>query len=178
MEMRGEIKGLEAALKNLEEAFPKQAEEQRRLLNRAMAGSARKSMLPLAKSLALVGDGSGALSESLALRATSKGAAMRKGAAASMQITPVRDNKKAIAKYIAFYKKNSNMGTKELLSGIRHGHLIEFGTARTAAYPYLYPAMAQGKSAYISIFAGILENRIAAKVRSNARRNQRKRAKR
>ena len=174
MEIKGEIKGLEAAMRNLTATFPKQAEEQRRLLNRAMGASARKSMLPIAKSLALLGDGSGALSESLAVRAVSKSAARRKGAAASMQIMPFRYDRKAIALYENFYYKNKgkNIGLKRFADGIRHGHLVEFGTKHSAAQPYLYPAMAQGKSAYINVFAEALEKKIMAKVRANARKNK------
>ena len=174
MEMNAKIHGLEDALKAMEAAFPKNADKARSLLNQTMSGSARKSILPMAKVLALVGDGSGALSESLAPRAVGKTRAAQAGHAARIQITPVRYNKKAIAMYSAFYYKKS-VGLGRVAEGIRHGHLVEFGHKdrngnHVAAKPFLYPALKAGKSAYIGLFAAIMKNKIAAAVRHRAKK--------
>lgn len=169
IEFTGKVHGVKSVMKTLRAAFPKNAEQQRRLLNQAMSGSARGSILPIAKALALIGDGSGALSESLAPRAVSKSRAMRKGAAASVQITPVRYNKKAMAMYSAFYFGRGTHVTR-LAEGIRHGHLVEFGTKHSAAYPFLYPALKSGRAGYINIFAETLEKKIAAAVKRKAKK--------
>ncbi len=169
MEVTAKIEGLEAVLRTMEQAFPKNAKVARSLLNQTMSGSSRKSILPMAKSLALIGDGSGALSQSLAPRAVSASRARRKGKSASVEITPVRYDKEAIAKYTRHYYKGGTTVAR-VAEGIRHGHLVEFGTVRSQAYPFLYPALRAGKSAYIGLFAQTLEKKIMARVRREAKK--------
>lgn len=175
MEPTVRIKGLKEAMRAMEKAFPKNADKARSLLNQTMSGAARKSILPIAKANALIGDGSGALSESLAMRAVGKSRVRRKGAAASVQVTPVRYNPKAIAMYTAHYYAGQKMQIGRLkldrvAEGIRHGHLVEFGTRHHGAFPFLYPALKSGRSGYIKFFAATLERKIAAAVRHEARK--------
>jgi hypothetical protein len=167
-----ELKGLEDALRTMERAFPNDAKIQQQLLHGAMGGSARKSLLPFAKQLAQRGDSSGSLSEALKVRVRPK--RRRSGVAGGMEITPVRYDKKAIAKYIQHYYaakgKNIPLGG---IDGIRHGHLVEFGTKHHPAYPFLWPATGMSKQ-YRQLFAGELKKRIESRVRREARKRNTK----
>ena len=172
MEGSVKIKGLDAAMKAMGEAFPSNPEQQRRLLNQAQSGSAKKSIVPIAKDLALTGDSSGALSESIGVRAVSRSRALRKGVTSSVQVTPVRSNRKAIALYIQHYYNRVGRAapTGIVTSGIRHGHLVEFGTVKAAAKPFLWPALTAGKAQYIREFSTFLKKKTEAAVRRAARK--------
>ena len=167
MEGKVKIKGLKEAMTAMRAAFPDNPEQQRRLLNTTISGAARDTILPMAKSLADQGDGSGALSEALAPRAVSKSRARLRGKTASVQITPVRANRKATALYINHYYTRHGRSPKTdiVTSGIRHGHLIEFGTVKQAARPFLWPAARSRKGAYINVFAKVLRKKTEAAVR-------------
>ena len=155
MEGKAQIVGLKEAMKSLQAAFPDNVKVQSQIINGAMGGSARKSFLPVAKQLAMRGDGSGALSESLGVRAQK--ASRRKGKAGGMEVVPVRSNRKALAKYINFYytARGKTPPANILTSGIRHGHLVEFGVPRKgiAANPFLWPAT-MATSKYRALYAG------------------------
>jgi len=176
MKMSAKMDGLEGAMKALEAAFPYDYKIQSQMINGAMGGAARKSILPIAKQMAKTGDGSGSLSEAMGVRAQK--ARRRKGKAGGMQVLPVRFNKKAIAMYIQHYytSRGKNPPANILSSGIRHGHLVEFGTvagkkhAATAAKPFLWPAAAAGKTKYISLFAKELKKRIESRVKREAKK--------
>jgi len=169
-EFGAKLVGLEEALKAMQAAFPGDIKKQQRLLNGAMSGAARKSILPMAKQLAKRGDSSGALSESLNVRAM--GRRKRAGKAAGMEVVPVRSNLKALAKYIQFYYTSRGKAPPSsiLTSGIRHGHLVEFGTAKTSAFPFLWPAAQAQASNYKQLFALFLKKRIEAAVRKAAKK--------
>lgn len=179
MDFKGELRGLDDAMRALQAAFPDNPKRQQQLVHGAMGGSARKSMLPIAKQLAKRGDSSGALSESLAVRVQPK--RKRHGKAGGMEITPVRHNKKAIALYIEHYftsqGKTAPLGI--VASGIRHGHLVEFGhnlkrngrvIGHVSAQPYLWPAGLAGSADYRNLFAGELKKRIESAVKRAARK--------
>lgn len=172
MEGTARIEGLEAAMKAMGAAFPKNPEQQRRILNQSISFAARKSIIPRAKQLALKGDGSGALSESIAPRAVSRARALRRGKTASVQVTPVRGNRKAIAMYIAHYRRNS---AAQVVSGIRHGHLVEFGHRTrsggfVSAKPFLWPAAVAGMSGYRKNFAASIKRKTELAVRRARRK--------
>ena len=178
MEGKADIVGLKDAMRTLQAVFPDDYKKQSRLVNGAMGGSARKSFLPIAKQLALRGDGSGALSESLAVRAQK--ANKRKGKAGGMEVVPVRYSLKAMAKYISHYYtsrgKNMPLGG---IDGIRHGHLVEFGFVHkksgqhVPARPYLWPSTVAIPK-YRDMFASELKKRIAATVKREAKKRAKK----
>lgn len=170
MEGTAKIEGLEAAMKSMQTAFPDNIKQQARIVNGAMGGAARKSILPIAKQLALNGDGSGALSDSLGVRAQK--ARSRKGKAGGMMVVPVRSDKKALAKYIDFYftAQGKTPPADIVTQGIRHGHLIEFGTSKISSRAYLWPAAQSGLSMYINLFAGEMRKRTEAAVKREAKK--------
>ena len=174
MEGSAKIKGLESALKSMQSAFPDDFKKQSQMINGSMGSAARKSILPIAKLNAMAGDGSGALSEALNVRAQK--AKKRRGKAGGMQIVPVRHDKKAIAKYISFYYtaqgKNAPIGI--VANGIRHGHLVEFGTVKQSASPFLWPAGESGQALYISMFAGEMKKKTESAVKRAAKKAAKK----
>lgn len=177
MELAAKIEGLEPALAALRAAFPDSPRRQRSLLNQTMSGAARKTIIPMAKQLARQGDGSGALSEAIAPRAVSLSKALARGKSAIIEITPVRSNRKAMAMYIAHYytARGKTASAKLVTSGIRHGHLVEFGHATrgggfVSARPFLWPAGTAGAGDYRRLFADMLRRKIEAAVRRKRRR--------
>jgi len=177
--MEGSVKitGLKEAMKAMQAAFPKNPKQQRGLLNSAMRAAAKGTMLSTAKSLALRGDGSGALSESLGIRVQSR-AKMRTKAlvAAGIELVPIRDNAKAMALYINHYytARGKTTPAKVVASGIRHGHLVEFGTVKTSARPFLWPAAQAGSAGYITKFSAVLKKKTEAAVRRRAKKAAKK----
>ena len=57
-----------------------------------------------------------------------------------------------------------------MTSGIRHGHLVEFGTKKTSPQAFLWPAAKAGFPKYKTLFAGELKKRIEARVKREARK--------
>ena len=158
-------------------AFPANPEQQRRILNQSISGAARKTIVRAAKSLAHRGDGSGALAESIAPRALSRSTALSRGAVSSIVVTPVRSNKKAIGMYIAhYYTSRGRVPPASILtSGIRYGHLVEFGHATrgggfVGAHPFLWPAATSQSGAYKQQVAVSLKRKIELAVRRKAKK--------
>ena len=147
------IEGLEDAMKAMLAAFPANERRQRGILNASIRSAATNTILNDAKQRAKIGDGSGALSESLGIRATSKRKLKAKRVVAGVEIVPVRSNMKAMAMYIQHYysAKGKTAPAKMLTSGVRHGHLVEIGSVNNSAKPFLWPAAESQKSAYISV---------------------------
>ena len=175
MSFNGKVKieGLKEAVSAMENAFPKDPKTQQRLLNRTISAAARPTIMRAAKLLADQTDGSGALSDSIQPRAISRGKALARRVAASIEITPVRKSPRAIAKYVQFYYK-AGTSMDVILFGLRHGHLVEFGFHHpngedVAARPFLAPAMSNHQ-AYVSRFAKILRRKIELEV--NRRRKK------
>jgi hypothetical protein len=172
VEGTAKIEGLEAAMKAMQAAFPAEPKKQRQILNGAMGASARKSMVPIAKQLALAGDGSGALSEAIAVRNMSARTLRKVRSSAGVQITPVRANRKAMMMYIAYYyTSRGRVPHADMInSGIRHGHLVEFGSVHNQPQPFLYPAATAGKGSYIRGFSAEMTKKTEAAVRRAARK--------
>jgi len=172
MDMGVQMKGLDDALKAMEAAFPKDPNKQRGLLNSAMRGAANKTIVPVAKQLAKAGDGSGALSEAIAVRNQSKKKLRSKNVAAGVEVVPVRFNRKAIALYIQHYYTNvgrvapANM----FASGIRHGHLVEFGSVNNSPRPFLKPAGDVADDVYIQAFAKAMRSATERAVKRAAKK--------
>lgn len=167
------IKGLDAAMRALRESFPKDPRQQQRIVHGAMGAAARKSFLPLAKQLALRGDESGALSESLGVRVQSK--RKRQGKAGGMEVVPVRSSRKAMAMYIAHYytRLGRTPPASIIVNGIQHGHLVEFGGGNNPANSFLWASTVATPS-YTRLFAGFLKKRIESAVRRKAKKARRK----
>jgi hypothetical protein len=171
------IQGLESALEAMAAAFPADPKQQVAILNSALRGAANRTIVPEAKTLARAGDGSGALSEAIGVRNTPRKQLRSKGAPAGVQVTPVRSNRKAMALYIQHYytSRGRNFPAKRLNSGIRHGHLVEFGSVNNQpARPFLYPAGKNKQKEYLNTFADMMRKRTEAAVKRQARRNGRR----
>jgi len=174
-ELNFKITGLDEAVKALQAAFPKDPKQQVKILNSSMRTAARPTILKEAKMLAKAGDGSGALSQAVNIRSQSKRKIRAKGdVAAGIEIVPVRGDKKAIAMYLAYYYTNRGkvVPAKTFASGIRHGHLVEFGTRHSAARPFLWPAAQHGRGGYIARFAADMRRKIETAVKRAAKRRK------
>ena len=134
MDIDVKIKGLKGVLKAMDAAFPKDPKQKQRLLAATMKTAAKPTMLAAAKQRAKRGDTSGALSESLGLRSQSRAKIKTRRIQGGVEMVPVRDNPRAIAMYIAHYytSRGKVLPTSVIASGIRHGHLVEFGFKHTS----------------------------------------------
>ena len=171
--MSVKIEGLDGAMDAMQAAFPKSYKIQAQIINGSMGGAARKTIMPLAKQMAKASDSSGALSESIGVRAQK--ARQRRGKAGGMMVVPVRFNKKALATYIAYYytRLGNNAPAGTVARGITHGHQVEFGNARESARPFLWPAAAAGKTSYIARFAIEMKKRVVSRVKREAKKAKR-----
>jgi hypothetical protein len=172
-----EVRGLKNAIKAMNSAFPKNPKQKMRLLNSAMGAAAAPTILATAKQLAMQGDGSGALSESLGIRSTGLRKTLKRGKAASVEIVPIRDNKKAMRMYVDYYytKRGKIPHIGILNSGIRHGHLVEWGFRHVSgvdvpARSFLRAAVQARYKGYKSRFAKNLRKKTEAAVRRARRR--------
>lgn len=166
MEMNSSVRGLDEAMKAIGEAFPNNPREARTILNGGMRRAASRTILAEAKQRALEGDGSGALSEALGIRAQSRRKIQTRRVVGGVEIVPVRGNLKAMALYINHYYTARGRTPKSgmLLSGIRHGHLVEFGTVEMAARPFLWPAARSQFAPYMQRVAEDMKRVIARRV--------------
>ena len=167
MEPSVKIEGLEEALNAMMAAFPSDQKKQRQILNGTMRKSAAMTILLDAKQRALAGDGSGALSESLGIRNTSLRKVKTARAVAGVEVVPIRHNLKAMQMYIQHYytAKGRAPHAGMLLSGIRHGHLIEFGTVNHGPRPFLWPAANAQLAPYMQRLAADMQRQIESRVR-------------
>jgi hypothetical protein len=174
IEATARIDGLEAALNAMRSAFPEDYKKQRSILNNSLSGAARGAIIPTAKQLALRGDESGALSKSIKPRARSYSKSRRRGAVASVAVTPHRMDAAAMAVYVNHYYSSKGLAAPAGLisGGIRHGHLIEFGTVNHPAQPFLYPALRIGFRPFLALFAKSIERKTQAAVKRAARKSK------
>ena len=151
MNLSAKLDGLEDAMKAMMASFPQDAKKQRSMLNAGMRAAASKNILPKAKSLAMQGDGSGSLSEALAVRSIPLKELKKMGSVAGVMLVPVRFNRKAIAMYINYYytQKGRAAPIAGVAKGIYHGHFVEFGSVNNNAKPFLFPAARSGQNSYI-----------------------------
>lgn len=176
MQLGFKIDGLKDVERAILAAFPGEPRKQRAILNQTMAAAAKNTMLPVAKSRALQGDGSGALSESLGIRALPANRAFPRGVVASVEMVPVRNNTKAIQKYANYYyaRLGKTIPNSVLTSGIRHGHLVEFGTVKMAAQPFLWNSAQEKAVAWSRDLGNQVRVVIEKSVRRAAKRTVRK----
>ena len=167
MEISAKVEGLEEALAAMRAAFPADPKAQRQILNRAMSDSAVATIVRDAKQHALAGDSSGALSESIGVRPKSLRRVKTSRAVAGVEVVPIRSNLKAMRMYIQHYYTARGRTPKAfmILSGIRHGHLIEFGTVRHGPRPFLWPAAQSQLSPFMQRVAADMQRQIESRVR-------------
>lgn len=137
-------------------------------LKKQMESNARRTMHP----------SSGALAESIGIKA-SRGGRKGGGIIRRIWVGPMRSDPKALLKYLSFYGKTLTRSSAN--SGIRHGHLVEFGfTAgngrQVPAQPFIRPAFDATKAQIGSRFKQKFAQRIPAiikriekEVKANAR---------
>jgi len=166
------IEGLESAMAAMGAAFPKDPSQQSRLVNAAMRSAAVQTILVSAKLRAAAMDGSGALAESIGIRAKSRKKIMTARRVGGIEVTPIRYNAKAMAMYINHYytQRGKNPDQSVAIDGIRHGHLVEFGSKNNAARPFLWPAARSKKTAYTNLFAKSLKKKTELAVKRRAKR--------
>jgi hypothetical protein len=174
MDMSARVQGLDSAMEAMAAAFPADAKVQRQILTGAMRRSAAQTILKDAKQRALESDGSGALSEALGIRNRSRRAIKTARTVAGVEITPIRSNLKAMAMYINHYYTARGRTPKSgmLLSGIRHGHLVEFGSVNNTPRPFLWPAAQSSMAPYMQRLAAEMRHQIDQRVRRAASKNR------
>lgn len=167
--VRVKVDGLQDVLKAIHNIFPNDPTAERALLSQGMAASMRKHMLPMAKQLAASTNKSGALSESLAVRTVAKKHLryLPARANAAVRLVPVRMNYKAMTTYINYYygRKGKLPPDSIWTSGIRHGHLVEFGSKNNSPKPYILPAVKAGKASFQDDWSKYLWLKTKARVR-------------
>lgn len=173
LEVDAKVEGLEEAMKAMLAAFPSDERRQRGILNSSMRSAAKGTILADAKRRADSGDSSGALAESLGIRSTSKKKLKTRRVVAGVEVVPVRSNMKAMAMYIQHYytARGRTAPANMLTSGIRHGHLVEFGSVNNTARPFLWPAAQSGRNAYIGRFSADLTKKTEAAVKREAKKS-------
>ena len=125
---------------------------------------AAKPMRDAARANAIALGGSGALALAITVWRTRKGMKSGGDTVASVEVGPRRNSKAALARYYAFYGKRPTPAM--LINGIRHGHLVEWGTMRTAPRRFMqraFDAQAQNSVAIFSRDIGALAERTAAR---------------
>ncbi len=121
MELRIKVEGMRQLAKNFQSIVPDPVKA-RSMLNRSLSYAVRKTILQDAKRNLRSSRASGALEQAVKVRARSRRQALRKGVTASTQVGILRSDPQAAAIYANHYGRLS-----VIESGIRHGHLIEFG---------------------------------------------------
>ena len=130
---------------------------------KALAASLRVSAKPVAKQAEsnlqrTSSASSGALAQAIKIRKLSR---KRAGGTVTYHVTPNRTDKVAAAQYRDFWGRGG--------SGIFHAHLVEFGTKRNRARPFLRPAIDSTESQVDNTFRTELKKRVdrAAKKAAN-----------
>lgn len=114
---------------------------------------------------------SGALAMSIGLRNESASKSKKGNRFARKLLGPIRKDRKAIVAYHSYYHKRG-VSAQQIQAGIRHGHLVEFGTKKMPRHPFLRPAADAGFPGYVREFAGILRRELerdAAKLYARRR---------
>lgn len=161
-----DVKGFDEAAKTIQKTFPRTA-RQRSVLQGAMRDAGRPTVLVDAAIRASALGGSGSLAQALTFRNRSIKSVRAAGAFGGVELVVKRHMQRAIKAYEAFYGR-------KVTDGIRHGHLVEFGTRRTAAKPFLWPAAVSNTRRYVDR----LSKEIWRSIRKNILKERRKLGKR
>lgn len=159
--MNVKITGTKSILKALE-GLPK--ELQRTTEFRAL-GSAGKVIRENIKSMAPVGD-HGLLKESIGFNVKKS----RKTKQLSVRIGP----KSATSRTIGTYTKGKNIGKPKVIRPANYSHLVELGTPRTPANPFITKGAQASESEAMNALASGYEKGLDAAVKRLAKRNARK----
>lgn len=157
--------GFDEAAKVIEKSFPKTS-KQRSVMNAAMRDAGRQTALVEAALRAAALGGSGSLGQALTFRNRSLRSIQAARVFGGVELVVKRGMQRAIKTYEAYY------GVK-VKDGIRHGHLVEFGTKRSAARPFLWPAVESQAPRYVNKFAQTIWTSIEKNV-AKERNKQRK----
>jgi len=155
--MPDSIKVKVLGLKELEDKLVRTipAKAQTKVLRRALRIASRP-MLNSARSKARRGKSN---SLAIAMSVWNVRQGQRRRTAASIEVGPRRNNKRALVAYYNFYKGKTPT-PQQLINGIRHGHLVEWGTKGTPAHPFMRPAMDAHGQEVIRNFGRILGREI------------------
>ncbi|NNF65984.1 MAG: hypothetical protein HKM98_00580 [Gammaproteobacteria bacterium] len=84
----------------------------------------------------------------------------------TVSVGPKRNVKAAVSLYQQYYgKRATGSKSKKKRDGIRHGHLIEFGTKHSPARPFLRPAFHANVTRVVKGFSAELKKSIAKTVK-------------
>jgi len=145
MKVDVQVRGLKELTETLTRVLPAKVQQ------KAVATALRKAAGPMvraARASYKANARSGSLAAAMAIWRNRKGERRRGSTTfASVELGPRRSNKRALVKYYSYYRGKPTPA--QLRLGIRHGHLIEFGTKRgTPAYRILTRAFdAHGRKA-------------------------------
>ena len=155
-------------LEELEEALKQFTDKMQNKLITSALRAAAKPVVKDAKRRAhqTSAPSSGALAESIGLKV--RKSHRRGGNITGLWVAPIRNQRKALLQYLSYY--GIPLSGKNANSGIRHGHLVEFGHQKpfggsVEPRAFLRPALEQNKGVVISIFKTTLRKRIDALVK-------------
>ena len=101
---------------------------------------------------------SGALSDSIGVKAQRKG-----GESISVWVGSMREDSKALQSYFSFYYAGKTIPLSRLAGGVRHGHLIELGTANgVEKREFLRPALDSQAGKAVSEFKRVVKRKIGS----------------
>ncbi len=161
------VLGLRELERKLTQQIPKKA--QAKVVNRALRKAA-KPMVQTARLRARRGK-SNALSIAMSIWQVKKRTKLRNFG--SVEFGPRRNNKRAIAAYWDFYAARTPTAS-DIINGIRHGHLVEWGTKTTPAHPFMRPALDAHGRQTIADFGKILGREIEKEAARGVRQGRRR----
>ena len=159
-----QVTGLKDLEKKLIREIPVKARSN--VMARALKISA-KPMIATAKSKAMNGDSSGALSMAIAPWTETKSKTRKAGLFVRVHVGPRRSNKKALARYFGFYGIAPT--PKQFKRGIYHGHFVEFGSKGRSPKPFLRPALAAHGPQLIKSFGAIMAQEIERQAKKGVK---------
>ena len=157
-------------LKELDKAMDELTSKMRNSFTTSALKAAAKPVIAAAKEGARKSKhpSSGALAESLGVKAQRKG-----GEHISVWVGTMRENKTALQSYFSYYYAGKTIPLSRLANGIRHGHLIELGTARgVQKRPFLRPALDSQKGVAVSEFKRVLKRKIELQAAKSYRKQK------
>lgn len=166
MKVTVEITGLRELRETLTRSLP--AKVQRKAVASALRNAAQP-MVKAAKASYRALGGSGSLAVATGVWRNRK--AERKGSAltfASIEVGPRRSNRRALATYYAHYRGRTPT-PHQLSLGIRHGHLVEWGTTHSAARRIMTRVFDTHARAAVERFGGELARAIEKEAERRGR---------
>lgn len=147
------VDGLKQIEDKLLRLIPKKA--QQKVLRRGL----RKAGNPMLQHLRAGARRGKSNSLSIAMRVWNVKKGQTRITAASVEMGPKRSDKRAIAAYWSFYTGQTPTPA-QFLNGIRHGHLVEWGTKHSPAKPFMRPGFDANARTLIARFQKIMGKEI------------------